>query len=173
MAHTLILTVCAADRPGIMSRISSIIQDGGGNWLESRMARLGGQFAGIVRVSCENEPSADALQKVFEGILSEGIQVDCHVEGQIQEIPFSRCLQVDIHGNDRPGIVSQLTRAISQAGANVEELNTSIESAAMAGHSIFHVSGRICLPEKTSNDEILEIIENLSDDLNVEVTSVS
>jgi len=172
MSHTLILTVCALDRPGIMSRISGIINDSGGNWLESRMARLGGQFAGIVRVDCENEPSADALEKALAGLCAEGIQVDCHTEGDISELPFSRCLKIDICGNDRAGIVSQLTMAISQMGANVEELNTSIESAAMTGHSVFHASGTVCLPATTGDDELVAMIENFSDDLNVEISQV-
>ena len=72
-------------------------------------------------------------------------------------------------GNDRPGIVSQLAKVISQAGANIEDLNTSIESAAMAGHPIFHASGIVCLPDSTEDDELVAAIESLSDDLNVEI----
>jgi len=171
MASTLVLTICAPDRTGIMSRVSGIVTDGGGNWLESRMARLGGQFAGIVRVTCDNHPAAEALQKALTGLSAEKIQVTCHEEGAVSDLSFGRCLEIDIYGNDRPGIVSQLTRAISGAGANVEELNTSIESAAMAGHPIFHASGKICLPESIAEDELVTVIENLSDDLNVEITT--
>lgn len=169
MASTLVLTVCAHDRPGIMSRISVTVTEGGGNWLESRMARLGGQFAGIIRVACESEESALVLQKSLSGLAPEGIQVDCHDEGDLSDHPYTRCLRVDIFGNDRPGIVSQLAKVISQAGANIEDLNTSIESAAMAGHPIFHASGIVCLPDSTEDDELVAAIESLSDDLNVEI----
>ena len=172
MNNTLILTVCAPDSPGIISRISGIVTDGGGNWLESRLARLGGQFAGIVRVACENEPCADALQKALASLSAEGIQVDCCTEGDISALPFTRCMKIDICGNDRSGIVSQLTVAISQIGANVEELETSIESAAMSGHPIFHASGTVCLPDSVTDDTLVEISENLSDDLNVEISTV-
>ena len=78
-------------------------------------------------------------------------------------------MRLDIFGNDRPGIVSQLTQAISSAGANIEELNTSIESAAMSGHSIFHASGTVCVPDSTNEQELIAAVENLSDDLNVEI----
>ncbi len=170
MNSTLILTVCAPDRPGIISRISGIVTDGGANWLESRMARLGGHFAGIIRIACENEPSADALQKALTGLSAEGIKVDCHIEGLPSAPPLARCMKIDIYGNDRPGIVSQLTMAISHTDANVEELETVIESAAMAGHPIFHASGIVCLPDSAADDKLIEIIENLSDDLNVEIS---
>ncbi len=173
MSHTLILTVCAPDRPGIMSRISGIVKDSGANWLESRMARLGGQFAGIVRVDCQNEPSADALEKALAGLCPEGIQVDCHTEGDVAKSPFARCLKIDISGNDRTGIVSQITKAISQVGANVEELNTCIENVSATEPPVFHASGSVCLPESTGDDQLVDMIESLSDDLNVEISQIS
>ncbi|BDS05323.1 hypothetical protein NT6N_03630 [Oceaniferula spumae] len=173
MASSLVLTVCAHDRPGIMSRISGLVTEGGGNWLESRMARLGGQFAGIVRVACEDEAAAEALQESLKVLSEEGIEVYCHDEGDLSDYPYTRCLRVDIYGNDRPGIVSQLAKTISQAGANIEELNTSIESAAMAGHPIFHASGTVCLPDSTDDEDLVAAIEGLSDDLNVEIGSLA
>ena len=56
----LVLTVFAPDKPGQVERIAQCIAEHGGNWLESRMARLAGQFAGIVRIECPCA-SADAL----------------------------------------------------------------------------------------------------------------
>ncbi|MBK1830952.1 hypothetical protein JIN77_09465 [Verrucomicrobiaceae bacterium R5-34] len=173
MATSIVLTVCAHDRPGIMSRISGIVTSGGGNWLESRMARLGGQFAGIVRVSCDSPDAAKELEKHLQILSEEGIQVSCHNEGDLSDYPYTRCLKVDIFGNDRPGIVTQLAKVISKAGANIEELNTAIESAAMSGHPIFHASGTVCLPDSTDDDALISAIEGLSDDLNVEVATIS
>ena len=172
MANSLVLTICAHDRPGVMKLISKTITDSDGNWLESRMARLGGQFAGIVRVECNEDKSAQ-LCKNLEALSTEGISVQIHDQGDFSDYPYTRCLQLDIYGNDRPGIVSQLTQAISNAGANIEELNTSIESAAMAGHSIFHASGTVCVPDSTDENELISAVEALSDDLNVEIGGVA
>jgi len=169
MASSIVLTVCAHDRPGIMSRISGIVTSGGGNWLESRMARLGGQFAGIVRVSCDDEAAAKTLEEALQVLKDEGIDVTSHKEGDLSDYPYTRCLRMDIFGNDRPGIVAQLAKVISLAGANIEELNTSIESAAMSGHPIFHASGTVCLPDSTADDDLITAIEDLSDDLNVTI----
>ena len=47
-----------------MESVASLVTEHGGNWLESRMARLGGQFAGIVHaaVPAETEKAlTDAL----------------------------------------------------------------------------------------------------------------
>ena len=40
----------------------------------------------------------------------------------------------------------------------------------MSGHPIFHAAGTVCLPDTTADDELLSVIENLSDDLNVEIS---
>jgi len=171
MSISLVLTISSHDRPGIMSRLSDAISENGGNWLESRMARLAGQFAGIVRITCEEEISPSLITSL-EALTEEGIHVHILSEGDLSDSPYTRCIKLDIYGNDRPGIVSKLTQVISHAGANIEELNTSIESAAMAGHPIFHASGTVCLPDSTDDETLIQAIENLSDDLNVEISGL-
>ena len=47
---SLILTIVGPDRPGLVRALSEAVAARGGSWLESRMARLAGQFAGIVLV---------------------------------------------------------------------------------------------------------------------------
>jgi len=46
----LVMTFVGTDRPGLVNAISACVADNGGGWLESRLARLAGQFAGIVRI---------------------------------------------------------------------------------------------------------------------------
>ncbi len=171
MANSLVLTICAHDRPGVMQLISKTITESGGNWLESRMARLGGQFAGIVRIE-SSEDNLSQLTENLQSLSSEGISVEIHDQGDLSDAPYTRCLRLDIYGNDRPGLVSQLTQAVSGAGANIEELNTSIESAAMAGHPIFHACGTVCVPDSTDEQELISAVEALSDDLNVEIGEI-
>ena len=47
---SLILTVIGDDRPGLVERLSSVVSQHQGNWLESSMSHLSGKFAGIVRM---------------------------------------------------------------------------------------------------------------------------
>ena len=74
MKSYLVMTVLGNDRPGLVSSLADTVASHGGNWLESRMARLAGQFAGIVRIECPSE-TADAL--VFE--------IDNHIDGHRQD----------------------------------------------------------------------------------------
>ncbi|NIM63004.1 MAG: glycine cleavage system protein R, partial [Acidobacteria bacterium] len=51
MSISLVLTVNGPDRPGLVEALSQTVAKHQGSWLESRMARLAGHFAGILRVS--------------------------------------------------------------------------------------------------------------------------
>lgn len=59
----LVLTVIATDHPGLVERIAQCIASHGGNWLESRMSRMAGQFAGILRVAVP----AEGYDELVEG----------------------------------------------------------------------------------------------------------
>ncbi|MCB1106274.1 MAG: glycine cleavage system protein R, partial [Cephaloticoccus sp.] len=49
MLSNLVMTIIGPDRPGLVQLVATTLVDHGGNWLESRMGHLGGQFAGIIR----------------------------------------------------------------------------------------------------------------------------
>lgn len=53
----LVLTVFAPDKPGQVERIAQCIAEQGGNWLESRMSRMAGQFAGFFGWGCRQRPT--------------------------------------------------------------------------------------------------------------------
>ena len=60
MRTSLVLTIIGDDKPGIVEQLSDRILATGANWEESRMARLGGKFAGLLRVTVDRA-RADAL----------------------------------------------------------------------------------------------------------------
>src|SRR5262245_19192913 len=67
MQRSLVMTVIGEDKPGLVESIATLVAGHGGNWLESRMSRLGGQFAGIVRVEVpadKEQPLANALKNL-------------------------------------------------------------------------------------------------------------
>ena len=67
--ESLVVTVIGKDRPGLVESVSAVVEAHGGNWVESRMSRLAGEFAGILRVSV---PAAgvEALSKSLEALRS-------------------------------------------------------------------------------------------------------
>ena len=70
----LVLTVFAPDKAGQVERIAQCIAEHGGNWLESRLSRMAGQFAGILRVGVPAE-AYDELVDALQGLSAQGIRV--------------------------------------------------------------------------------------------------
>lgn len=131
------------------------------------MARLAGHFAGILRVDCPAEQVA-ALSSALQKLAVEGIQIQL-IQEATPAAEDRRVWHIDVVGNDRAGIVHELTQAIAHCGGNVEELVTGLESAAMSGHPLFRASGKVSLSGSSDESALRAAIENLSDDLSVEI----
>jgi len=168
MNESLVMTVLGKDRPGLVSSLADTIASHGGNWLESRMAKLVGQFAGIIRIECAAD-AVDALIKDLQNPNSLGLTIFV-VSEEAASPPARRTLEVDVVGNDRPGIVRELSAAIAKAGGNIEELTTGLESAPMSGHPMFRAHGVISIPEDADTAALISIIGNLGGDLTVDVS---
>ena len=161
----LILTVMAEDRPGIAERLAREIEANQGNWLESRMATMAGKFAGIIRVDVKAE-SADALTSALSALSKEGLNVQIEA-GETADAELNRfCFEVV--GNDRPGIVREVTNALASVGANVIDLNTVIEPASMSGGELFKATIEITLTPEQQMDTVVQALERLSPDLMVD-----
>lgn len=165
----LIMTVLGSDRQGLVSSLADTVARHGGNWLDSRMARLAGQFAGIVRIEC---PAA-----AVDGLLNElrtpgipGLTVQA-VREAVADPVVRRTLTVDVMGHDRPGIVREFSAAIATAGGNVEDLTTGLTSAPMSGSPMFRAHGVISIPENIATSVLTAAIESLGGDLTVDVSA--
>lgn len=180
---TFVLTVVGADRPGLVSALSSAVADQGGNWLTSRMARLGGQFAGIVLVEVAPE-RASALRASLASLGSTGLRVDVtEAEPEAVSGPQAgaspaaptpapsdgRTLLVALLGTDRPGIVRQITAALATRGVSIEELETGTREAPMAGGQLFEARARLRVPDDTDLDALRATLEQIADELLVEL----
>ena len=146
MQRMLVMTVIGQDRPGLVDSVAGLVAEHGGNWLESRMSRLGGHFAGILRVEVpgENEPSLVAALKKLE---SRGLTVVVHPDQPKPTAAPARQSVLEIVGQDRPGIVREISHALAGFGVNVEELETECASAAMSGETLFKARARLSIPE--------------------------
>ena len=74
MKSFLVITITCPDRPGIVEQVTDVVVAHGGNWEESRLARLGGDFAGIVMVSVAPEREAE-LTEALAGLAGDQMNV--------------------------------------------------------------------------------------------------
>lgn len=165
---SLVLTLLGPDRPGLVESIASLVARHDGNWVESRMAHLAGQFAGILRV--EVAPAqAEALAQSLAGLANLGLETIIHPDPTIAAPSDRPLLKLDLLGQDRPGIVRQISGVLAALGVNVEELNTERRAAAETGQPLFQATAQLRLPPDVSEAALRAALENVAADLMVDV----
>jgi glycine cleavage system regulatory protein len=164
---SLIMTVLGPDRPGHVEAIASLVTAHGGNWLESRMARLASQFAGIVHVEIP-EDAVQTLSAELAKLRDRGLTVIVEKE-RAAEATSRRTLRIDLEGQDRPGIVKEISAVLARLGCSVDELETERRSAPMSGEALFLARAEVHLPEDVTAATVRKAIESLATDLMVDV----
>ncbi|RBP47089.1 glycine cleavage system protein R [Arenicella xantha] len=165
----LVITVFAKDRPGIIRSISSTVLNNEGNWLESSLSRLCGQFTGIVHIQV-NAQDKEQLLTALSSLANEGISVTVqNSDGVEPDEGLVDSIQILVEANDRPGIVKEISDALADADVNVDNIDTECESASMAGYPLFRAHMFLALPEGFTEQQLEEILEDVSDDLMVSI----
>ena len=77
---------------------------------------------------------------------------------------------LEIVGQDRPGIVREISHALASFGVNVEELHTECASAAMSGETMFKARARLSIPESCDTAQVRQQLEKIAADLIVEIS---
>jgi len=166
---SLVLTIIGLDRPGLVERLSHTIAAHEASWQESRMSRLAGRFAGILRVQVP-DPRLDSLEVALLGLEAEGLRVLVERSGDEGPVHEHRALLLELVGQDRPGIIRDVSEALAAREVNVIELESTCSSAPMAGEMLFTARARLSSPGGVSLDDLRETLEKIAHDLMVDLT---
>lgn len=161
-----VITVLGSDRPGLVESFASVVAEHGGNWVESRMAHLAGQFAGIARVQApagKASELSDALRQLPD------LTVTVVEDPGGQSDSGGKVVVLDLIGPDRPGIVRDLSRALAARGVNVEELETECLSAPMSGEPLFKANAKLAIPDSASIDELRADLDAIANELTLDI----
>ena len=167
MTTYLVLTAIGEDKPGLVESLAEVIADNSGNWLESSMSQLAGKFAGILRVSV-NDSEADQLISALDGISDQLTLVIERANSDV-EIESPQTVELNLIGNDRPGIIREFSHALASLSVNVEQLSTECISAPMSSDILFKAKANLKVPVGLELELLQREIERLADDLIVEV----
>jgi glycine cleavage system regulatory protein len=167
MNTTLVLTLIGRDQPGLVRTVATAIAEHGGNWLESRMCRLGGEFAGIVRLEVDAS-RADGLAAALRGLA--GLRVDVTREADGSAAGEARNLAaLDLVGSDRPGILREVSAVLATHGLNVEDLASERVDAPMGGGKLFQLRAVVSVPAGVELTRVRGDLETLAADLMVDL----
>jgi len=168
MGTSIVLTVVSDDQPGVVETLSEVIARHGGNWTESSMMSLAGKFAGILLVPVPAE-QADDFITALEALESEGIHIVAQRSDSVSNADAAREYSIELVGQDRPGIVYEITEVLAKHGVNVQELETTVQSASMSGESLFMADARIFIPREADLEKLQDELEDLANELMVDI----
>jgi len=167
MNQSVILTIVGSDRPGLTRAIADAVYAAGGNWLESHLARLGGKYVGsvLVELPAERLAELEAAARTIDAVgLTVAIVPAAGDEGHGQ----GQTLAIEIVGQDRPGIVREVTTVLAGLDVNIEDFTTAIEGSAWSGAPLFRGRARLMLPPTVSTDRVRAALEAISGEIMVD-----
>ena len=165
---TLILTVAGADRPGLVAAVADVVDAHGGNWENSQLSELAGTFAGVIEVSVLPDRVGE-LQAALGGL--DGLLTVAVYTGT-GETPATGESQVTLSvlGNDRAGIVRDISRVLSTHALSIESMSTETRDAAMAGGRLFESTVTAAVPASTDLEALRADLELLATEIQVDIT---
>lgn len=169
MQNPLVMTIIGKDRIGLVESLARLIADYSGNWLESRMCHLGGEFAGILRMQVPQDRE-HALVQALQALHSEGLSVVIRPDKTVPSAGLTRSATLNLVSHDRPGIIYQISTALAHHNINVEELETECSSAPMSGETIFRAAARLQIPETCVMAELRRELEEIGSELMADIS---
>jgi len=169
MNTSIILTVIAEDKPGIIEAVSKTLKNHNGNWTQSSMSSLAGQFAGILLASVPSERAETCLADLKK-LESEGLRIIVRTSADESLTENMDEFSMELVGNDRAGIVHDITRVLAGHNVSVIELETSVEAASMSGGELFKARARLLVPESSDIYALQSELEDIANDLMVDIS---
>jgi glycine cleavage system regulatory protein len=164
----IVLTVVADDQPGIVEDLSDALATHDGNWTESSMMTLAGKFAGILLAEVPEHRAASFLQ-VLDSLEAGGMQIVAQRSDKPARPADGKEYSIELVGQDHPGIVHEITEVLARHDINVEELETTIQSASMSGEHLFIAHAKIAVPRQVDKERLQEELEALANELMVDI----
>lgn len=165
---TLILSVVGSDRPGLTQALAGAVLSAGGNWLESHLSQLGGLYVGSVLVELAAD-RVDALRDAVRDVDAQGLEV--RIAPAVDAAGAAgEAVQFGLVGQDRPGIVHQVTGVLSSLGANIEAFETRLSVEPHSGAPLFHMDARLRLPPALTAEAVQAALEAISGEIMVDIS---
>jgi glycine cleavage system transcriptional repressor len=165
--HVLV-TAVGADRTGIVERLTRAIVDASANVEQSRMARLGGEFAAFLLVSApaaRTEALSAALAKLADGTLSVSTRT-LGDRSKILEgyVPYA----LEVNGADHEGIIHEFCRLLAAQGVNIAEMETDVRNSPVSGTPMFAMNATLEVPGSVSVKALKSLLEGIADKMVVD-----
>ncbi|MDP5029331.1 MAG: glycine cleavage system protein R [Paraglaciecola sp.] len=164
----LIFTLVGPDKPGLISNLSKAVYQRNGNWLGSNFSHMAGHFAGFVHIDLPEDKHAELIE-----LFSQHPDLRIHlVSAQTSQLKNQQTVEITIMGNDKAGIVQELTRVLNQFNLNIVKFDSSCTSAPNSGSPLFNAKAIVEIAPEVDLSNLRDALENIANDLMIDVDLV-
>ncbi|MHB8535933.1 MAG: glycine cleavage system transcriptional repressor [Sulfuricaulis sp.] len=129
MKQWYLVTVTGPDRSGIVAGLTGALYQAGANLGAISMARLGGHLC--IMLMAQTEADEAALRRHLEPFAHKlGLRVHIDPGKERSRPPAGPNVKITVHGADRPGVVAQVSAALSDAGMDILGLDSDVGGSA-------------------------------------------
>jgi glycine cleavage system regulatory protein len=153
----LVLTIIGRDRAGVVASLADVVRFHEGNWKRSELAEIAGVFAGVVVV----EVGDDCVDELLANLLilrDQGLHVTAQQVEEPIAAPDADEVRLRLTGVDRPGVVHEISTAISDAGISISRLGTVTDLPDEDGGTRFEITVQLSVPVGADLDAVLDSI---------------
>ena len=165
----LVLTIIGRDRAGVVASLADVVRFHDGNWKRSELAEIAGTFAGVVVVEVGDDHVDELLTNLLV-LRDQGLHVTAQQVEEPVDASDSDEVRLRLTGEDRPGVVHEISTAISDAGISISRLGTVTDLPGEDGGRRFEITAQLTVPVDTDLDGFLDALTAVGDSLGIAVT---
>jgi glycine cleavage system transcriptional repressor len=166
----LVVTAIGHDKRGTVEKITDVLVEHHANIEESKMSRLGGEFAVIMLLSLSSE-NLDPLTAGFENLQTRGLTITS------QKTDFSRLhkfegyipYEISVVGADHEGIVNSVARYLAAERINIDKMDTTVTRAPNTGTPLFSMVASVQAPPELSLAHLRNKLAKVGDELDIDI----
>lgn len=168
MKNYFLLWAVGPDKPGIVSEVSKILYEKGGNLEDSSMMRLGSEFGILLIFTSPKILSSKVFSKLEKKFsLSVGLKKISRSLASFKPLT-ENSVMVTVHGADKPGLVFAVTHELARHRFNITDLSTHrTQKGSQAGY-ILLIEGEL---HRSSDPKKLKTsLQHLAEKLDIRIS---
>ena len=162
----LVLTIIGRDRAGVVAELADVVRFHEANWKRSELAEISGTFAGVVVVDVDDDRTDELLANLLI-LRQQGLHITAEQIEAPVEAPDGQHVRLRFTGDDRPGIVHEISTTISDFGISISRLGTAVDTAGEVDQ--FEITTHLVVPVAVDLDAVLDAISTLTADLGIDL----
>ncbi len=166
----LMVTTVGPDRRGMVEKITEVILEHQGNIEQSRMARLGGEFAVIMLLSLP-EAQEETLLGGLETLEAQDLTIISRPTdlSRLEKFKGYVPYEISTFGADHEGIVHSVAQYLASQRINVETMDTHTTQAPLTGTPLFSMRAIVHAPPKLTLGQLRAKLAEIGDQLGVDI----